>query len=85
MADPNALVFMCARHVFAPQSRASLHMKRRTCVATRAFPRLQAGAGAIGAVSAPARALAYPHCARNRSFAGKLSYYKCLMIETMVR
>ena len=69
MADSIALVFMCARHVFAPQSRAPLHMKRRSCAATRAFPRLQAGAGALGAVSAPAQALAYPHCARNRTCA----------------
>jgi len=69
MADSNALVFMCARHVFAPQSRSPLHMKRRSCAATRAFPRLQAGAGALGAVSAPAQALAYPPCARSRACA----------------
>ena len=85
MADPNHMVFMCAALRLRKRSRSPLHMKKRSCAATRAFPRLQAGAGALGAVSAPAQALAYPHCARNRSFAGKLSCYKCLMIENMVK
>jgi len=64
MADPNALVFMCAALRLRKRSRSPLHMKKRSCAATRAFPRLQAGAGALGAVSAPAQALAYPHCER---------------------
>ena len=63
MADPNALVFMCAVSRLRKRSRSTQHMKKRSCAATRAFPRLQAGAGALGAVSAPAQALAYPHCA----------------------
>ena len=64
MAAPNAMVFMCAALRLRKRSRSPLHMKKRSCAATRAFPRLQAGAGALGAVSAPAQALAYPHCDR---------------------
>ena len=63
----NAMVFMCAVLRLRRRSRSPLHMKKRSCAATRAFPRLQAGAGALGAVSAPAQALAYPHCMRNRA------------------
>ena len=69
MADPNAMVFMCAALRLRKRSRSPLHMKKRSCAATRAFPRLQAGAGALGAVSAPAQALAYPPCARSRACA----------------
>ena len=67
MAAPNIMVFMCAALRLRKRSRSPLHMKKRSCAATRAFPRLQAGAGALGAVSAPAQALAYPHCVRNRA------------------
>jgi len=45
MADPNAMVFMCAVPRLRGRSRSPLHMKKRSCAATRAFPRLQAGAG----------------------------------------
>ena len=45
MADPNHLVFMCAVLRLRKRSRSPLHMKKRSCAATRAFPRLQAGAG----------------------------------------
>ena len=71
MADSNHRVFMCAALRLRKRSRSPLHMKKRSCAATRAFPRLQAGAGALGAVSAPAQALAYPHCARRVRFAGR--------------
>ena len=67
MAAPNIMVFMCAALRLRKRSRSPLHMKKRSCAATRAFPRLQAGAGSLGAVSAPAQALAYPHCARNEA------------------
>ena len=71
MAEPNAMIFMCAVLRLRKRSRSPLHMKKRSCAATRAFPRLQAGAGALGAVSVPAQALAYPHCARTVRFTGK--------------
>ena len=45
MAAPNSMVFMCAALRLRRRSRSPLHMKKRSCAATRAFPRLQAGAG----------------------------------------
>ena len=81
LADPNQMVFMCALRVFAGQSRSTQHMKKRSCAATRAFPRLQAGAGALGAVSAPAQALAYPHCARMGACAGNASILLSIQSE----
>ena len=45
MADLNYMVFMCAALRLRKRSRSPLHMKKRSCAATRAFPRLQAGAG----------------------------------------
>ena len=67
------MVFMCEALRLRKRSRSPLHMKKRSCAATRAFPRLQAGAGALGAVSAPAQALAYPHCARIGRLRGNCS------------